>query len=163
AEPRLSRIVEYNAETEISLAEALEKLRRAVAQSEVPRGNHQQNDRGNGRHRHDGFDRAGAPQADKFDVVAALAVIPYRDVHWDDWNRMGLATFAATGGSASGFAAFSAWSQKSRKFDADNTRRRWDHYYTSPPDSIGAGSLFYWARQARPDFVKPSDHTRSLG
>jgi hypothetical protein len=49
------------------------------------------------------------PQADPAVIAAALAVIP-NDVGWDDWNRVGMAVWRATGGAEPGFAAFDMWS-----------------------------------------------------
>ena len=59
-----------------------------------------------------------------------------------------MATWLASAGR--GFAAFDAWSLKSKKYDPEATRARWDHYSTSPPDRIGAGTLFYLAREGQP-------------
>ncbi|HVB84699.1 MAG TPA: hypothetical protein VND63_07470 [Rhodanobacteraceae bacterium] len=47
--------------------------------------------------------------ADPLDVAAALAVIPNANpVDWEHWNRVGMATWAATAGSESAFAAWCA-------------------------------------------------------
>jgi hypothetical protein len=94
-------------------------------------------------------------EADPALVAAALAIIPNDDRGWDDWNRIGMATWRATGGSDAGRAAFTAWSQKSRKFDAERTAERWRHYSTSPPTKLGAGTLFYEANQASPGWRDP--------
>ncbi len=93
---------------------------------------------------------SATPQADAELVAAALAVIPNNELGWDDWNRIGMATFRATAGSDTGLAAFTAWSEKSKKYDADQTAERWQHYATSPPDEIGAGTLFHLANEADP-------------
>ena len=53
-----------------------------------------------------------------------------RGNEWDSdektvgWNAIGMALYAATGGSEEGFKLFDAWSQRSRKYDAKVTRRR---------------------------------------
>ena len=138
-----------NPDAEIDLGDALARLREAAAaagQQSEPASEHE----------------AGEPGADPLDVAAALAVIPNDDLPWSDWNRVGLATWAATAGSASGLAMFSAWSQKSQKFNEADVRERWRHYRTSPPDRIGAGTLFYLARQARPSWRKPSGTTNDF-
>jgi hypothetical protein len=96
------------------------------------------------------------------DVTAALNVIPNADLSWDEWNRIGMATWAATEGCQEGFEAFAAWSQKSAKYDPDVTRARWDHFPSSPPNSIGAGTLFYLAAEAVPGWRKPSDEKRPV-
>lgn len=97
-----------------------------------------------------GADRApGEPQADTLRVAAAL-----RDINndgpadWEAWNRIGMAVWAATGGGEMGWAAFDAWSARNAAYDAALTRARWEHYRTSPPTRIGAGTLFRMARPA---------------
>jgi hypothetical protein len=91
------------------------------------------------------------PAADPKVVAAALAVIPNgADVGWGDWNRVGMATFRATGGSADGFRAFDAWSAKWPAYDAGYTRNRWETYRRSPPNRIGAGTVFHLADKASP-------------
>ena len=44
-----------------------------------------------------------------------------------------MAFFAASNGSEAGFAAFDQVSQRSAKYDASDTRRRWEHFHQSPP------------------------------
>lgn len=102
------------------------------------------------------------PEADNpVDVIAALAAIP-NHADWDEWNRIGMATWRATGGSAAGYAAFAAWSSTNPKYDPADCHARWHHYSTSPPTELGAGTLFYMARQAMPGWRKPSDHNAAL-
>jgi hypothetical protein len=101
---------------------------------------------GNGRERAPSEEQ----QADPSRVAAALAVIPNDDLDWESWNRIGMATYAATGGSTAGFAAFDAFSQKSQKYDAATTIERWHHYSKHSPDRIGAGTIFYLADEASP-------------
>jgi hypothetical protein len=98
-----------------------------------------------------GEDHAPAsPQADPLRVAAALNVIPNggEPADWEAWNRIGMAAWAATGGSDLGFAAFDAWSGRHPAYDAVETRGRWEHYRGSPPTKIGAGTLFRLAKQA---------------
>jgi hypothetical protein len=90
------------------------------------------------------------PEADPELVALALAAIPNEDLPWEEWNRIGMAAFAATDGN--GLEAFDAWSQKSTKYNAQETRRRWDHYFDSPPDRIGAGTLFMMANKLSPEW-----------
>lgn len=92
------------------------------------------------------------PQAHIDDVRDAVAVIPNDDVAWDDWKKVGLAIWAATGGSAEGYEVFREWSEKSGKYDARTTEKAWDQISRSPPTSIGFGSLFYMAREAEPEW-----------
>jgi putative DNA primase/helicase len=79
-----------------------------------------------------------------------MEVIPNEDLGWDDWKRLGLAVFRATGGSDRGFHIFDQWSRKSSKYDEANTRREWASIHRSPPTRIGAGSIFYEADRADP-------------
>jgi putative DNA primase/helicase len=95
---------------------------------------------------------ADDPDADPILIAAALSAIPNDDVGWDDWKRIALATWRATAGSEEGFEAFDKWSQKSRKYDAETTRKTWQDIARSPPTRIGAGTIFYLADQADPDW-----------
>ena len=149
AEPRLAKIVGGNVDAEIELADAYELLCEAAARA--------------GREKPPGRPVSSEAQADEFDVIAALQAIPNNDFPWTEWNRIGLATWRATGGSEAGFAAFAAWSTKSGKNDPAVTRERWDHFAKSPPSEIGAGTLFFMASQARPGWRKPSSPTASAG
>ena len=157
--PRLACIIAYNPDIEIDWKEALNQLR-AAAQDNTGGDNA---DDGGPQPRH-----SGEPQADPLDIAAALACIPNDDADWENsddgrpgWNTVGLATWRASGGSPAGYACFAAWSSKSYKFNRGRTEARWAHYATSPPDQIGAGSLFFWAKQARPDFVRPSERPKA--
>ena len=67
-----------------------------------------------------------------------------------------MAAWRASGGSRDGFDAFDAWSRKSAKYDADETEFRWDHFFKSPPDQIGFGTLVHFARKVDPHWVPPS-------
>ncbi|MGH6944931.1 MAG: PriCT-2 domain-containing protein [Geminicoccaceae bacterium] len=51
-----------------------------------------------------------------------------------------------------GPAAFDQVSQRSTKYDASDTQRRWEHFHQSPPDRLGPGTLVYEARQVDPAF-----------
>src|SRR5262245_27161645 len=53
--------------------------------------------------------------------------------------------------SGQGFEAFDSWSRKSSKYDAETTKARWEHYATSPPRRIGAGTVFHLANEVDPD------------
>jgi hypothetical protein len=77
---------------------------------------------------------------------AALAVIPNDGVSWDEWSRIGMATYAATDGA--GFDAFDEWSRKSSKYNAQTTAKRWEEISRSPPTLVGMGTLVYLADQA---------------
>jgi hypothetical protein len=89
--------------------------------------------------------------------LAAIDVIPNVDLPWDEWNKLGLAIWGATGGSEEGFEAFDRLSQKSGKYDRARTLARWKGISRSRPTRIGAGALIYRARLADPNWRKPSD------
>ena len=99
-------------------------------------------------------DTAANPQSSSFglrgdglQVVAAMMTIQNSgSSDWEFWNRIGMATWAATGGSSAGRAAFHAWSEQNPAYDAAETDRRWLHYNVSPPTQIGAGTLFHMAK-----------------
>ncbi len=105
---------------------------------------------------------AHGPTADPLDVSAALAVIPNNGpADWEHWNKVGMATWAATSGSMSGFAAWCGWSERHPKHDAEAARARWAHFTNAPPRRIGAGTLFQMARDARPGWKKPSEGAKA--
>jgi hypothetical protein len=146
AAPRLARIVEYNPDNEITLSTALAQLRAASEEPEPTSSPPGQ----------------GPSQANIIDVLAALLAIANDDSgapeqSWKQWCDTGLETWAATGGSPEGLAAFHAWSAKSKKYNSVDTDKRWAHFAKHPPTRTGAGALFKRARAARPDFVKPTD------
>jgi hypothetical protein len=140
--PRLAKTVACS-DNEIDLAEAVERLRDASGAATFA-----------------GFgfktDGKRLGTADHAAVASALAVIPNDNLHWNDWNRIGMATWAATGGSEVGRKVFSEWSAKSSKNDKDMTEARWQHYRTSPPTRIGFGTLVYEARTHSPGWTYES-------
>lgn len=85
-------------------------------------------------------------------IRAALEVIPNKDLHWDTWNKIGMAIFRATSGSEEGLAVFIMWSAKSAKFSEAAARERWKRFGRSPPTKIGRGTIEYLANQADPDW-----------
>lgn len=84
-EPRLARIVALRPEVEIDVAEAIELLEPLIPRS-----------RGCGRSR---IGTALPPQLPEQDLQALGEIIANADREWADWNRLGLALFAASGGS----------------------------------------------------------------
>jgi hypothetical protein len=92
------------------------------------------------------------------DVAAAVAVLRNDGpADWDSWNRVGMAMFSATDGDDAGLDLFLGYSERHESFDADACRERWDHWSTSsPPTSIGAGTLYHMAAEAVPGWVRPS-------
>ena len=57
-----------------------------------------------------------------------------------------MAIYAETDGSAAGHAAFLCFSEKSAKFDPHACNERWQHWHTSPPTRLGAGTLYHEAK-----------------
>ena len=68
---------------------------------------------------------------------------------WEAWNRIGMALWAATGGAEAGRELWHAWSSRHPAYNETETNARWDHYATSPPTGIGAGTMFHEARTQR--------------
>jgi hypothetical protein len=87
----------------------------------------------------------GQVTADAEEVTDAMARIRNADVGWDDWKAMALRLYASLG--EAGFKLFDAWSQKSSKYDEDNTIEAWEQVIASPPDRTGAGAIFAIARR----------------
>src|SRR5262249_22482809 len=111
-----------------------------------------------------GEDIPGAsPHADPDLIAAALAVIPNDDLHWNDWNYVGMATWRATKGAPEGKAAFHAWSKKSLKYNAQITDERWAAYFRSPPTQLGAGTIFWLADQAAPGWRQEYEARKTVG
>lgn len=79
---------------------------------------------------------------------SALRAIGNADLGWDEWIKVGLCLFRATGGSAEGLALWSAWSAKAPKHVDGDCDERWAHFATSPPTRGGAGTIIYLAKRA---------------
>jgi hypothetical protein len=92
--------------------------------------------------------------ADEGRLARALAFIPNDNVSWKAWYDVGLALYGGTAGSAVGFTLFDAWSQRSRKkYNAAFTAKTWRGFQRSPPNRIGAGTIFYLADQHVPEWA----------
>jgi Primase C terminal 2 (PriCT-2) len=139
ATPRLAKIVASDDAVEIDLTTALEVLRDAAGALDFGAANVKSS--GKLRAANDAY------------VASALAAIPNDNHDWNYWNTIGMATWAATGGSEDGRKAFHEWSAKSPKNDPTATEARWQHYKTSPPTSIGFGTLVYLARKHSPGWT----------
>jgi hypothetical protein len=140
AQPKLAEIIESN-DVEIDLHEAIVVLREAAGRRETTA---------------DGFAEAATRKqlaSNPEHVALALREIPNEKREWSEWNYFGLAIWGATGGSEVGFNAFAEWSAKSSKNDPAKTKERWDHYKTSPPGSLGFGTLVYYARKSKPGWT----------
>lgn len=97
---------------------------------------------------HDHYAASDA-QAEPLRIAAAIAAIPNTGApDWERWNKIGMAIFAATGGSAIGGEIFNEWSKRNACYSEAETEERWKHYRRSPPTSIGAGTLFHLAGSA---------------
>jgi hypothetical protein len=95
--------------------------------------------------------------ADLVDVIAALSAIPNDGpANWEEWKRIGMAVWSATDGSREGYAAFADWSRKNPSHSESAAWRCWSEITASPPSWIGAGTLFFLAGEAAPDWRKPS-------
>jgi hypothetical protein len=83
-------------------------------------------------------------------LMEALFKIPNigPGTNWDEWNKVGMALWAATSGSEAGRAMFHTWSEQHPSYSAKTTNERWDHYRSSPATKKGAGSIFHLATEA---------------
>lgn len=81
-------------------------------------------------------------------ILSALEFIENPDLHWDDWNKIGMALFASSNGEAWGHEAWHTFSARAAKNNPDETEARWGTYHRSRPTSIGAGTVFKLARDA---------------
>lgn len=84
---------------------------------------------------------------EEINLADLVGAVP-NDCDWHAWNRIGMAIFAASGGSDQGGIVFDDWSAKSSKYNPYTTAARWRHYHRSPPSRIGAGTLVYLAGAA---------------
>lgn len=149
ATPRRARLVTLDADAELEVADAWDRLSAAYPElaadlEEGRPGAAQDADDGG----------SSAPLAAIDDIIAALAVIPNDDVDWDHWKRVMMAVYRAS--ECQGFDAFCTWSRKSAKHNDGVTLTEWRKLDGSRPTRIGAGSLFHWAAEAVPGWVKPS-------
>jgi hypothetical protein len=81
------------------------------------------------------------------DLAEIVKAIP-NNYDWEDWNRIGLAIFAASKDHGDGFVIFDDFSAKSPKYDPAQTVARWRNYRKSPPTATGIGKLAKLAYQA---------------
>ena len=138
---KLAGIVMHNDAAELHLGDAFEALQTAVEASGLGKAD-------------DGPRVSGEPQAPLPLIASAFAALPNADVPWDEWTRMGMAVWRATGASEEGLAIWAEWSAKSGKHTEEACADRWRHYSTSPPQRIGAGTIFHMARLA--GWVRPT-------
>ena len=81
------------------------------------------------------------------DLAEIVHAIP-NDFSWEAWNNVGLAVFAASGGSGDGKVIFDDFSAKSPRYDSYAVEARWRNFRRSPPSRIGIGYLVRLAREA---------------
>ena len=136
--PRLSRVITYRPDAEIDLTEAHEKLKAAVEAVLGPSGARVKRDY-----------TALSPEVPIEKLRRAMAHVP-NDIgrNWEEFNRIGLALYRASGGSQEGLEEFLAWSRKSEFHDEDVSLERWSHYAKSPPSRTGFGKIARLARKA---------------
>jgi hypothetical protein len=114
----------------------------------------------------------GNKEASFAEVEAAVEVIPNNDVFlcehsegwasWHAWNNFGMAIYAATGGSDEGLKLYHRWSAKHHSYNIKDTDEKWKTFKRSPPREIGAGSIFYWADKADPQWRRRFIDTSGL-
>ena len=94
---------------------------------------------------------AHIPEYNLADLTIAMSLIP-NEGSWDQWNKVGMALFRATEGAPEALELFDLWSQKADKYNASYTAKQWNKYERCPPSEIGAGSIYFWADNAHPNW-----------
>jgi hypothetical protein len=95
-------------------------------------------------------------------VREMLSRIPNTEPDWNEWVKVGMAVYNSTGGSDDGLEAWREWSDTCpvQGNSYDTVDDRWQHFKSSPPTSIGMGSLVFKAgglvQQVAPDFEAPT-------
>lgn len=90
------------------------------------------------------------------DIEAALDAIPNLYKDYDFWWDIGASVYMASGGSHAGYEAWRAWSSRNSDYNEKFTKKKWNHYSTSPVRSITAGTLVWRAQQCNSTFELPS-------
>jgi hypothetical protein len=85
--------------------------------------------------------------AEEIDLAEIVHAIPNSE-SWDGWVAVGLAIFAASGGSSEGAIVWDHWSAKSIKYNPYTTAEKWQEFHRYPPDSTGIGKLIKMAIDA---------------
>jgi hypothetical protein len=92
------------------------------------------------------------PQVSIYRLTIAMAMVPNSpDVSRETWVRVGLALWNATDGSEEGYQIFNAWSRLWPGYNEGKTWTFWDTIKNAP-DAISAGTIFYMANEAVPDY-----------
>lgn len=100
-------------------------------------------------------------EVDAADLAEAAAQLANPDLSWDDWCGLLMAFWRAAKGSEAGRAAAHVFSRKSKKYDPAAVDERWNHFFRSPPNAIGFGSIVAKIRESVPDWVAPSRRPRA--
>jgi len=80
-----------------------------------------------------------------------LALLPNNDLDWPDWNRIAIAIWRATDGSAEGYRLFAAWSAKSKKCGVEEQPiDTWKRLNGCRPKVISGPTILYLAEQVVP-------------
>ena len=87
---------------------------------------------------------------DPEEVAAAVAVIPNDIRDYYGWKNFGLAIYSATEGE--GFEIFDDFSRRwiGGECNEAHTRKAWKQIDRSPPNRIGAGTIYHMANKASP-------------
>lgn len=83
---------------------------------------------------------------------SALAEIVSRienDMGWDDWNRIGMAIYAASAGALYGFKIFDDFSSRHPLYKRAAQLERWNNYGGSPPSRLSFGTLVYLSQHSK--------------
>ena len=91
--------------------------------------------------------RRAEQNSHEIDLAELVDTIP-NDCDWNNWNRIGMAIFAAAKDKGDGFVIFDNFSAKSASYNPHDVEERWRNYERSPPTRIGMGTLVHLARQA---------------
>ena len=68
---------------------------------------------------------------EELDLAKLVAAIE-NNFTWEEWNRVGMAIYGASGGSEDGFIAFDDLSARSPKYNPHAVRERWRNYQKLP-------------------------------
>jgi hypothetical protein len=77
---------------------------------------------------------------DDLDFAEMIAAI-LNAFDWAEWNAVGMAIYAASGGSEDCFMAFDDLSARSPKYQPEAVVERWRNFRRSPPSRTGIGKL----------------------
>jgi hypothetical protein len=97
---------------------------------------------------------SGHPPVEIEEIMQMVAVIPNDDVPYAEWVKFGMSVF--DGSSQEGFTPFDTWSQKSSKYNAANTIKKWKEFHKSPPTQITIATLIDLANKADPNWRNTS-------